>query len=296
MVNHGNELAIIHGSEGFEERFGRFFTKDREDKTEEITNEQLRDAERAQINDEINAFFFDGRGGTIDDLAALYREAPEFNGPELQKDTLKVEDLKVESEDPFHIKKYEEEKTVFQRRSAEQRFNTDPLTGAVTRADGSTSNNWVKDDPNRPWGATTTPRSTSSWGTQQTPTSTPPPKPGDRAKLFDQIPRVQQNVMDRAFNTPDWSKEKKPDEGWGKYAKKSWWRKTKDFFKSKKGRVMVKVGLLMAMQLGMAIIGRKYEFGGFGQAAAFLGMMLGTFYISKELQAEGVNIPGGFGI
>lgn len=77
--------------------------------------------------------------------------------------------------------------------------------------------------------------------------------------------------------------------GKGKFKLKYFLAKTKNWFRSKKGRRTVKMGMALCLETALAVITHKMHFDGNGQALAFIGMMLGLFYISNELWAEGYD-------
>lgn len=102
-----------------------------------------------------------------------------------------------------------------------------------------------------------------------------------------------------ASSVRGWTKKQETDErdnydkfgspvrGWRK-----WVRKAKKIVKGNKGRIMLKVGATIALQFGMAVFGKKYEFENAGQMAMMFSMMLGTFFLSRELAEDGIDISG----
>lgn len=105
---------------------------------------------------------------------------------------------------------------------------------------------------------------------------------------FDHFARSMQNAV---YNAKGHYPQQAPktEDGWGRFTKKSWWQKTKDWFKSPNFKTGVKVTAMLGLQLGMAVIGKKYEVEGMGQAAMFLGCMVGIFFLSRELNKEGID-------
>lgn len=65
--------------------------------------------------------------------------------------------------------------------------------------------------------------------------------------------------------------------------------KMKLFMKTKKFRITMKVGALMALNLATGIITKQVEFESIGQILTLLGISLSTFYLSRELSEEGIN-------
>ncbi|MGE7305889.1 hypothetical protein ACQKJG_18870 [Priestia megaterium] len=88
-------------------------------------------------------------------------------------------------------------------------------------------------------------------------------------------------------------KQKKKKEV-SRFGKKRWSFKgmvasVKQWFRSEDAALLCKVGTMMCLELSLAIITKKYEFDNTGQLVAFLGMMLGIFYISREIMSEGYD-------
>lgn len=298
-----NPLSIRR-ADTFEEQ-ARLFTTDKEtgySLGDEITNEELIAAERQDVDALLNEFF-DFENG-LDDLVENYKEDIEMLAEKNKDDVIKRADLKANTEDPYHLKEYEKQRTVFSRKVLEDKKES--LVGTM---DYSTSTDYVKTDipktssgyatrsSNRSYGSSTSStygtKSTTSYGTSSTKPNGPP-KSGDEINLSDRISYVAENVMDVAIKPVKGWTDRVEETGWGS-GKKSWKRKIKSFFKSKKANVLLKTGMLMTLQLGMAMVGKKYKFEGAGQTAAFLGMMMGVFYLTRELAEDGFD-PRGFGI
>lgn len=77
-----------------------------------------------------------------------------------------------------------------------------------------------------------------------------------------------------------------------------WWkkslRKAKSFVKGKKGKITLKVGMLLALNMGMAVFSKRYKFEDGKQMAAMFAFMMTSFFITRELSEEGIEL-GGFG-
>lgn len=75
-----------------------------------------------------------------------------------------------------------------------------------------------------------------------------------------------------------------------------WWKKalsnTKSFIKGKKGRVMLKFGTYLAMNLAMGVFSKRLEFENSKQMTAMFAFMMGSFFLSRELSEEGINMNG----
>lgn len=63
----------------------------------------------------------------------------------------------------------------------------------------------------------------------------------------------------------------------------------RDWFRTDDARVMTKVGIALCFETAIAVICGKYEFDGPTQTLGYLAMMMGVFYISRELLSEGYD-------
>lgn len=271
-----------------------FFAKGREESIPEITDAMLMAEERLQTEQRLSEMFFGSAGGSMEDLYELYRPKLEELQAEIPTQVLKEEDLKTEVADPFHAKKYEESKVIFARREVKETDPFDPAYSQSAIPPGSRSTEYVQDNRNigtRPAYTDRAAGPTQTYDPVARPTTTPTNRP---PHIYDQIPRVMQNVQNVAMTTPKFEPDRS-GQGWGKYAHKTRWQKIKEWFHSKNARITMKVGLLMALQLGMAVVGKKYSFDGLWQGGMFLSMMMGVFVITKELQKDGFDARG-FGI
>ena len=281
-----------------EERLKRFTEEAEQYKSEQISNEELREAEIAQQNEELNQFF--GFDGGLEDFIAMYEEDMNILAEQMKDDVLKAEDLEVETEDPFHIKLFEAEQAVFQKRKVEEQkenvskisSSTDYVKDSSTKTSSFSSRTTGTSGYRSPTSSSTTTTSSSSSLYGNKSTTAKKEDEGPR-RLNDDYGYVASKVQDVASQKVNGWREKPVETGWG--GKPSWKRKFKNFFKSKKASILLKTGMLMTLQLGMAMIGKKYEFEGAGQMAMFLGMMMGVFYLTRELAEDGFD-PRGFGI
>lgn len=77
-----------------------------------------------------------------------------------------------------------------------------------------------------------------------------------------------------------------------------WWkkslRKAKLFIKGKKGKITLKVAMLLGLNMGMAVFSKRYEFENGKQMTAMFAFMMTSFFLTRELSEEGVDL-GGFG-
>jgi hypothetical protein len=295
MANH----LAIRRPDIDEEKFRLFTEEAGRAKTEEITNEELQAAERLAIDQELNEFF--GMDGGLEGLYDLMKEDIETLEEQMKDDVIKVEELEAETEDPFHLQRFENEQKVFQKRRVEE--------AKEAKRETSTSTDYVKDEKsyggtgystyNKPsagytYGGNKTYSSYSGGGyTQPNKSASGDGKVKDPKRLNEDVGFIASKVQDVAAQKVNGWKEKAQETGWG--GKPSWKRRIRNFFRTKKARILLKTGMLMTLQLGMAIVGKKYEFEGMGQAAMFLGMMMGVFYLTRELVEDGFD-PRGFGI
>lgn len=272
----------------------QFFTKERDLRTEEITNEYMWDMEKKAADREVSELWFGGMEASVADLADLYKEDIEQLEEETKKEVIKEEQLKVETDDPFFEKKFEEEKSTFLRRRLEEKD-----TSATRQPEHSRSTNYVVNSSGNPaygnsggyWSSGGY-SSSSSNSTVNRPLSTPAgPKAGDKSNIMNDLGRAMGNTQNVAWNTPKLEPEQ-PKDGWEGYGKKNWWQKTKAWLKGKPGRVMVKVAGFMALQLGIALVSKKYVFDNWWQPVFFLSAMVGTFWMSKSLQQDGFDMRG----
>lgn len=295
---HSNQL-VLHNNVDMSKY--AFFANERQEYIPEISNEEMMVEQKLQQEQHMSRMFFGDNGGSLDDLYQIYLPKLEEIEKEAPAKLLKLAELDAESEDPFHEKKFEEANVIFAQQkldTMDEFMNSKEPYNRLDPATHSQTTDYIK---HTGWGSQT--RTTSTYDPMRTTGAVDPnvpkqtynsvPQAGKPVHLFDQIPRIQQNVQNVAWLSPKWGNEK--TQGWGKYAHKNLWQKTKAFFKSDRGRILIKVGALMTIQLGMAVVGKKYAFEHLWQAGAFLCMMLGTFFITKELQRDGYDMRG-FGI
>jgi len=74
-----------------------------------------------------------------------------------------------------------------------------------------------------------------------------------------------------------------------RFSFKGMWAKTKDVFKSKETALWAKVGVMVALQAGMAILSNNLEFDGPLQAIGYISMALSAGYVARELRAAGFD-------
>lgn len=117
----------------------------------------------------------------------------------------------------------------------------------------------------------------------------------DREKREKQLKNMYshgaQSMRNMAFSGREKVKKKKKRNHFGKkrFSVKNVWGSVKEWFHSDESILLSKIGVMLCLETGMAIITKQHEFEGTGQMLAFLGMMLGVFYISREIRAEGFD-------
>ncbi len=202
-----------------------------------------------------------------------------------------VEKLECETEDPFQQKLLEARMSVFTRESIssrEERKTYDPeiMTPKERKWEEPKENVWQSPSKTN-W----SPGISAEVSTNTTNTANQ-----NQNHIFSQVQRLQKNVESLAFRTPPF-KEPKQVTGWGE-RKKTFWEKCKDFVGSQKFRVVSKLGAIISLQLFSAHLAGKYKIDNAKQFVGVVGLMIGTFLLSKELQADGFdNLKnGGLGL
>lgn len=107
----------------------------------------------------------------------------------------------------------------------------------------------------------------------------------------DMYSRGANSMRNMAFSGREKVKKKKKRNPYGKkrFSIKNVWKSTKEWFHSDEAVLLSKIGVMLCLETGMAIVTKQHEFEGTGQMLAFLAMMLGVFYISREIRAEGFD-------
>lgn len=268
----------------------KFFTKDRELRTQEITNEQMMEIERQSVDQDVSETFFGGMVASFDDLVALYENDMQAIEEETKSDVIKEEQLKVETEDPYSMKRFQEEESVFPKKRLEAKLANDPA--APRKPDGSTStNNVINGSNSQRLGYNGGYNDPNYRPDNRTPTFTAGPKAGEKAHIMSHTDRAMTNAQNAAWNSPKFE-DSVGEEGWEAYANKTWWQKAKSWVKGKNGRVMAKVTAFIVMQVGVALVSKKYVFDNWWQPVFFCSMMVGSFWMTKSLQKDGYDMRG----
>ncbi|PGQ88244.1 hypothetical protein [Priestia megaterium] len=106
------------------------------------------------------------------------------------------------------------------------------------------------------------------------------------------ISAVIRGLLDMIYNGKVKEKEAPKSRHFGsskRFSIKGMWNKTKDVFKSKEAALWIKIGAMITLQAGMAMLTNNLEFDGPLQAIAYMGMALGAGYIAREIRAAGFD-------
>lgn len=321
-------MSNIIASEHYEKN--RFFREPDKRKTTSDdfhkTNEQLKAECDAIFDNKINDFF--GFDGGIKELTSITLNNIQEAREEVKDNFLRTEDLKV-TDDPYHAKRYEKQKHTYSKEFIEKKYAEEKER--IARGESvSRSTDYVVEDKSpyaegSPWNRTEPePKTYGYSGSREKrvdnnrvhygssnrdsnsnkSTGYQTKSQGDNRKksdsVYDHMGRIAENTQTVAMKSKPWKaydKEEANNNAWAssRNGKRTLLGRVKRFMRKPKFRVTVKVGMLMTLQLGMAMVGKKYEFEGTGQAAMFLAMMMGVFYLTKELQNDDFDVKS-FGI
>lgn len=282
------------------------------------------DMENAEKQEALNVFaeFFDlGDGLKAEDtLEYLQSQADLAREENLKRE--KEQDppppLEVLTEEEFE-KEYEDSQYVYTQKRAEEE--------GVTPPDWSKSTDTVVDPDQRREhfdsvmnksesklrSSTQSSQSTNGnqWGTstggytgsaRSESSGSQPKSDGTKRKAIDDFDRMHKSVQHVSFsgkNRDNWNQQA-PDDDEAYFAQFSskvpFWkkgmRKAKRFLKSGKGRITMKMAVVIALQMSMAVFGKKYEFENAGQMAIMFSLMLASFFMTRELSQEGFDVTG----
>jgi hypothetical protein len=292
---HDNQLVLHREIDDSKLAKYQYFAKERDEFIPEVSNEELLAEATIEREQLMSQMFFGEMGGSLADLYEMYQPTLEELQKEVPAVVLKVEQLQSEAKDPFHVEDYNIASTIFARSSTKTRkmdeFLSEGTPDPFAPPVHSRSTNYVAGSggfgARAPIHETYDQPRTTNTTYSGTPTGSGQPT-GKPRHIYDDMGHIQKNIQNLAVTSPKWNDEKR-ERSWGK---KSLWKRTKEWVSGKKGRIMIKFGALLALQLGMAVIGKKYSFENLWQASGFLCMMLATFFITKELQAEGFDARG----
>lgn len=142
------------------------------------------------------------------------------------------------------------------------------------------------------------PSSTTSTSSTSRSQASAPRKEGEIPKAIDDFPRMNDSVQRMAMQRSTRWSQPAPKEAGDEYIHYAKWHlkfkhKCRKFFKSGKGRITTKVAALILLQLGMGVVGKRYQFENAGQMAMMFTMMVGSFFLTRELAEDGFD-PTGF--
>lgn len=136
--------------------------------------------------------------------------------------------------------------------------------------------------------------SSSSWDKNK---SAKTDEPTEATYAFGYMNNEVQNIATQRI--PDWNRPSKEEASshFEQYARNvPWWkkgiRKAKSFVKSKKGRITAKMAILIGMNMGMAVMSKRMKFENGQQMVGMFAFMITSFFITRELTEEGVNLNG----
>lgn len=122
-------------------------------------------------------------------------------------------------------------------------------------------------------------------------------KEGEIPSAMDNFQRMNDSVQRMGMQRSKAWNQPAPKEAGDNYIHYAKWHqklkyKTKKFFKSGKGRITTKVAALILLQLGMGVVGKRYQFENAGQMAVMFTMMVGSFFLTRELAEDGFDPTG----
>jgi hypothetical protein len=323
-----SNIVVSQPQDDFNHRFfkdGSGLANPRSKEVAYKSNEELDAEYKVNFDSKMNNFF--GIEGGIAELTKMSIPSINLAQEEVKHKQLKVENLEVTKDkynedryametltfDKEYVKrKQEEEKEKIRNGESISRSTDYVVEDKPAYADGSP---WNKDEPeSRGRGyfgqkekgvnketvyfsdRNSSNRDTKRGGYNTTDDKGTPRRERKVDSVYDHMGRIAQSTQDTAMKTKPWkhyAKEESNKSGWNsRNEKRSLLGRVKAFMRKPKFRITAKVGMLMSLQLGMAMVGKKYEFEGMGQAAMFLAMMMGVFYLTKELQNEDFDIRG----
>lgn len=204
---------------------------------------------------------------------------------------------KLESDDPYHLKKHEETQAVFKRHVEEDTRRIEAKNSSYNSSYSNVEilNPGGKDKvkpsfaskvetSTQPAGAS----ATTSTNTNSNTSATSTPVKDETPHLFQRFANATTAMQNAAISSNGKLTETK-EEGWAKYAKKTWWQKAKEFVKSKNFALGAKIAAMLGLNMGMAIVGKKYQIDSVGEGLTFIGCMLGVFFLTRELHKDGVD-------
>lgn len=297
-----NALALVGGEQG---KYSHIFKDvDFDDRNYEVPSEDEQfAAEEAKALNVLADIFDLGPDINMNDIEQFstyqQEDADKTFAEKLVQKEEETLDTVTEAE---REKEFDERQVVYERDSAEREGLTTPSW--------SQSTDQVIDNSNRRSFADVNQSSSHlRQATGTTPSSSAPPIGGSTTssstqrgtrKAGDEFQRmigsIQRLAAQRTNNR--WVDYKETEEEYfARFANNTpFWkrgmRKVRNFFKGGKGRITLKMGIVIALQLGMSVFGKKYEFENMGQMIAMFSFMLASFFMSRELAEEGLDVSG----
>lgn len=300
---------------GREEKYAHIFTSDSmEYKHQQVPTDDEQFAAENEASRKLFADIFGLSEDTPQDQIMSFLQGHKDEVLEANKDKdipIPEEELTVMS-DEQREKEYIESQNVFRRREVEEAEekglttpsfskSTDDVVGSASREDlwnrsqeelynQQQQRKW----DNKPTGARTEPHVTRDTTSGTTPTGRQPRKAIDG---FQDMNASIQRLGTQRSSVWRASKVESDEEYFAQFAKSvPWWkrqvRKGRNFMRSNKGRITAKMGIVLMLQMCMAVYGKKYEFEGKQQMFGMFTLMLASFYMTKELSEDGFDVSG----
>lgn len=224
-----------------------------------------------------NTAFTEMFGSTASDMEDLFED-------HIVQQSIETEKLEVEKEDPFQTKIFEERKVVFTKPIRDNVKEAE----VINRSSSSRTQSTTYQNSTHVYDGGSAQRSTTTSYQHTSSATTAANK--EAPSIFEHVMRISKNVENVAYKTKPFE-ENKNQNPWGA-RKPTFWERCKAFFSSQKFRVMAKLGAMLSLQLFMAKLAGKYDIKNGAQFIGVIGLMLGSFYMSKELQSEGFDMRG----
>lgn len=104
--------------------------------------------------------------------------------------------------------------------------------------------------------------------------------------------KVSGQMLDVAYKGDKKVKKPRKKRAFGareKFSFRGLWNKTKEWFHTDEAVLGAKIGAMLCLQTGMAVMNKRLEFDGTLQALSFVGMALAVFFVGREVRAEGFD-------
>lgn len=267
------------------------------------TEDEQFEKEREQQNAHL-ADFFDLGGGANEEIISRF-----MFDQEQETEVINAEKLVEDAEDELDVisekereKDFEERQFVYKRDAAQREDLIEPAwsnsSDQVVNANRPSYSDMTQRSSERLRSTSSSSAATGSSATTGSSSASGSAQRGTR-KAMDEFQRMNANVQRLGTQrTNGWTDYKETEEEYfSQFAKNTpFWkrgiRKVRNFLKSGKGRITMKMGIVIALQMAMAVFGKKYEFESMGQMAMMFSLMLASFFMTRELSGEGLDVSG----